>query len=251
MLKFFRRIRQSLLSENKFRTYLIYAIGEIILVVLGILIALAINNWNEERKEASLEIIILSEISENLGEDIQSLNNDLRLNENGIENIRHIEKAFDLESPLTDTLLLRFGRMLFNPTYTLKKSGYQNLSSIGFQIIAVDSIRKSITNLYETQYSFIKEREEVAKKATYDYLNPRYQEYFKAIGFDSSRSTNTPLKLYYPQNYESLGGDPDFQRLLDYSKEIKYHNLYDLNMVLKAVGKTKNMIDTYLKEKSK
>jgi hypothetical protein len=50
MLKFFRKIRQNLLTENKFSKYLIYAIGEIILVVIGILIALQINNWNEVRK---------------------------------------------------------------------------------------------------------------------------------------------------------------------------------------------------------
>jgi hypothetical protein len=51
MIKFFRRIRQNLLSEGKTGKYLKYAIGEIILVVLGILIALQINNWNEKRKE--------------------------------------------------------------------------------------------------------------------------------------------------------------------------------------------------------
>ena len=50
MIKFFRKIRQNLLSENKFSKYLIYAIGEIILVVIGILIALQINNWNENKK---------------------------------------------------------------------------------------------------------------------------------------------------------------------------------------------------------
>ena len=50
MIKFFRKIRQKLLSENKFSKYLLYAIGEIILVVIGILIALQINNWNENRK---------------------------------------------------------------------------------------------------------------------------------------------------------------------------------------------------------
>ena len=50
MIKFFRHIRQKLLSENKFSKYLLYAIGEIILVVIGILIALSINNWNEQRK---------------------------------------------------------------------------------------------------------------------------------------------------------------------------------------------------------
>lgn len=50
MIKFFRRIRQKLLNENKFSKYLLYATGEIMLVVLGILIALQINNWNENRK---------------------------------------------------------------------------------------------------------------------------------------------------------------------------------------------------------
>ena len=49
MIKFFRRIRQTLLMEQKTAQYLKYAIGEIILVVIGILIALELNNWNEER----------------------------------------------------------------------------------------------------------------------------------------------------------------------------------------------------------
>ena len=50
MIKFFRKIRQKMLTENKFSKYLIYAIGEIVLVVLGILIALQLNNLNEEKR---------------------------------------------------------------------------------------------------------------------------------------------------------------------------------------------------------
>jgi len=53
MLKFFRKIRQKLLTEKRFNKYLIYGIGEIILVVFGILIALSINNWNEQRKQTA------------------------------------------------------------------------------------------------------------------------------------------------------------------------------------------------------
>ncbi|MEH6779908.1 DUF6090 family protein, partial [Maribacter arcticus] len=60
MIKFFRRIRQQLLTENKFSKYLLYAIGEIILVVIGILIALSINNWNENRKQKLNDIKFLS-----------------------------------------------------------------------------------------------------------------------------------------------------------------------------------------------
>ena len=50
MIKFFRKIRKRLLTESKFSKYLLYAIGEIVLVVIGILLALQINTWNEERK---------------------------------------------------------------------------------------------------------------------------------------------------------------------------------------------------------
>jgi len=50
MIKFFRKIRHKLFTENKFSKYLLYALGEIILVVIGILIALQVNNWNEGRK---------------------------------------------------------------------------------------------------------------------------------------------------------------------------------------------------------
>nr|WP_298992236.1 DUF6090 family protein [uncultured Polaribacter sp.] len=53
MIKLFKNLRRKLLNENRFNKYLIYAIGEIVLVVIGILIALQINNWNENRKEKS------------------------------------------------------------------------------------------------------------------------------------------------------------------------------------------------------
>ena len=55
MIKFFRKIRQKLLSENKFSKYLIYAIGEVVLVVIGILLALSVNTWNENRKQEIVE----------------------------------------------------------------------------------------------------------------------------------------------------------------------------------------------------
>ena len=74
MIKFFRKIRQKLLSENKFSKYLIYAIGEIVLVVIGILIALSINNWNEKRKIRDSEIIYLNNIKRDLQLSITEMN---------------------------------------------------------------------------------------------------------------------------------------------------------------------------------
>ncbi|MBO0341043.1 hypothetical protein J0654_05270 [Muricauda lutimaris] len=60
MIKFFRNIRKSLLNEGKTGKYLKYALGEILLVVIGILIALQINNWNENRKNARMPIKMLN-----------------------------------------------------------------------------------------------------------------------------------------------------------------------------------------------
>ena len=73
MIKFFRKIRERLLSENKFSKYLIYAIGEIILVVIGILIALQINNWNEKRQEANQEKITLSNLNDEFQDNLMDL----------------------------------------------------------------------------------------------------------------------------------------------------------------------------------
>ncbi len=69
MIKFFRKIRQRLLIENKFSKYLLYALGEIILVVIGILIALGVNNWNQEKKEHRLGADLLIRIHRDLVKD--------------------------------------------------------------------------------------------------------------------------------------------------------------------------------------
>ncbi|PTM11334.1 MAG: hypothetical protein DA407_01760 [Bacteroidetes bacterium] len=74
MIKFFRHIRKSLLTENKFNKYLMYAIGEIVLVVIGILIALQINNWNEERFQKTELDGLLQSISNGVQSDIRNLN---------------------------------------------------------------------------------------------------------------------------------------------------------------------------------
>jgi hypothetical protein len=62
MMRFFRNIRQRLLSKNNVKKYLLYAVGEIFLVMIGILLALQVNNLNEERKNKALERAYLSDI---------------------------------------------------------------------------------------------------------------------------------------------------------------------------------------------
>lgn len=77
MIKLFRNIRQRLLSEGKTGRYFKYAIGEIVLVVIGILIALQINNWNDQRKLKQQEQTYYCKISEDLKTDIKNINRTL------------------------------------------------------------------------------------------------------------------------------------------------------------------------------
>ena len=74
MLKFFRKIRQKLLQENRITRYFAYAIGEIFLVVIGILIALQINTWNENRKYRNQEADFYSDVLGDLAKDLVRLN---------------------------------------------------------------------------------------------------------------------------------------------------------------------------------
>lgn len=83
MIKFFRHFRQQLLSENKFSKYILYAIGEIILVVIGILIALQLNSWNSERVQ---DIEIRSTFKSML-EEINSTRLEIKLRDSVIENV--------------------------------------------------------------------------------------------------------------------------------------------------------------------
>ena len=74
MIPFFRRIRKKMADDNKPLMYMRYAIGEIVLVVIGILIALSINNWNENRKDGIKEQFILKSLRVNLKENLKLLN---------------------------------------------------------------------------------------------------------------------------------------------------------------------------------
>ena len=73
MIKFFRKIRQNLLTENRFSKYFLYAVGEIVLVVIGILIALQVNTWNQHRINQNLELKLLEDLKRDLKTDLKNL----------------------------------------------------------------------------------------------------------------------------------------------------------------------------------
>lgn len=132
MIKFFRKIRQKLLSENKFSKYLVYAIGEIVLVVIGILIALQINNWNELQKLNEKEISIAKELCIELTENLISVKSQLGLWENRGEKILEVISLIESENvKLTNT---EFDSTLIYvigfSNFRLKKSKFQRIISL-------------------------------------------------------------------------------------------------------------------------
>ena len=86
MIKFFRKIRQKLLQENRVSKYLLYAFGEIILVVIGILIALQINDWNEDRKNNNTEQKLLNALQMEFESNLKILEDNIQLNDSNINN---------------------------------------------------------------------------------------------------------------------------------------------------------------------
>ena len=101
MLNFFRRIRRNLANQNKFVQYSRYAIGEIILVVIGILIALQINNWNEKKKEKLNEAKILKTLNEEFLENKITLDSTLVLLNKSADALSFVLKNIDEKPKIT------------------------------------------------------------------------------------------------------------------------------------------------------
>src|SRR6056297_654966 len=108
MIKFFRKIRKKLLTKNKFSKYLLYAIGEIVLVVIGILIALQINTWNEEQKNRFEEKNLLLELRTEFREKKESLEANKRRGAGFIKNISIYDTYANASAPKYNLDSLRF-----------------------------------------------------------------------------------------------------------------------------------------------
>ena len=141
MLRFFHQIRQRLLTDNKFSKYLLYAIGEIVLVMIGILLALQVNNWNERRKADKIGVKYLMGIQNDLKNDIALADSILKQLKPGFSIISSIDSVFyknqiyntDRYGSLFDKpdTLLVYGIFYRNLSFRSINSTYQSLISDG------------------------------------------------------------------------------------------------------------------------
>ena len=147
MIKFFRKIRQNLLSEGKTGKYLKYAIGEIVLVVIGILIALQINNWNNQRLASNQMNAFLHGIIKDLKSDVSNFERRIKFFTSLEQEKENILKLHSFESINTDSLFLAVRPRLSN--YVLNTTTYSKIKSSGItQISKNDSLSDRIYNYY-------------------------------------------------------------------------------------------------------
>ena len=151
MIKFFRKIRQNLLSEGKTGKYLKYAIGEIVLVVFGILIALQINNWNERRKIQSNQekyLTLLKTEAENNLKEIRGTKNavsEMKMKQIVLYNLINVKRDTVTEKHLSESLF-RIVSNLYKFKY--ENSALSDLKSSGnLKNILNDSLRKYLIAL--------------------------------------------------------------------------------------------------------
>lgn len=131
MLNFFRRIKQHLFFQGKTSQYFKYAIGEIILVVIGILIALQINNWNENRKNLAKEQQILRSLREEFKQNIRELKFDHQINLsciNAIITLLNFDETTNFETRKIDSLM---GQSYNFATFDARLGVYNDIASSG------------------------------------------------------------------------------------------------------------------------
>ena len=232
MIKFFRKIRQNLLLQNKTGKYFKYAIGEIILVVIGILIALSINNWNENKKLKVQEIKILKEIKSELTETLQDVSEDLEAYEKFLKSAEIIYNSILYKKSYQDSIKLHYSYLLAVEEFLAKQSAFESLKSMGLDIISNDSVRKSIS----TAYLYIKHE---ANKPNYvtESINELEKLLKPHIMVDRERlikdkkgswinSRETPFKF---RNYQRFLKDDKFLYALMFSIKMRYLMTYIYN----------------------
>ena len=248
MIKFFRKIRQRLLTENKFSKYLIYAIGEIVLVVIGILIALQINNWNEQRKERIQEKIFLKRFEVELNTNLENILTAISLNKSRIHRAEFLLRTIDKPQLAVDSSSY-FMKSIEHASYTniplisdnafeeLKSSG--NLSLISNEVLrAALQIYYSWTS-YEGQYNFLQQDIQL----NYSHLKQGIFTTSQVIDMGDYYITKNYSAIEAKETFERMLNKPKFLEFIPYviqnklGAENSYDNIYNQAKALKILLK--------------
>lgn len=233
MIRFFRNIRQKLAAENKIMAYLRYAIGEIFLVVIGILIALQVNNWNERRKDENFEHEILSLIDQNLEQDSVSLSFELSNTKLAIHLTDRLLEQVKLKN-YTDSLNYWMGKIICFERFRSQSSAYEMLKAKGLENISDKTLQMTLISYYDeslyriyqsfkdVELSFNTDWTPVIKQNFTDYNWTIYCKPTNAKEFFEKPSIITLFKLYRDNRSGAVrNGEKSLDKISEIRKLIK------------------------------
>ena len=231
MIKFFRKIRQKMLTENKFSKYLLYAIGEIVLVVIGILIALSINNWNDRNNAKKIELLSLNELKNNLKSDIIDLENNIKTDSLMIISFDVIINNLTKTQKYNDSLAKHFGKLAGFTNFLNNSSAYESLKSNGLNKIINDTLRFKVINYYDLHSNELKNIEkEFINNAHHSYIKPYLIEHFLYYGRNSKA---------FPNDYSSILND---KKLLSIIESTKVNYVWKFELTKNCLNKAKELL---------
>ena len=207
MLFLLRTFRHKLMSANKVTTYILYAIGEIFLVVIGILIAVSIDNWNEKRQTKQLEIRYLKELRDNLTYDINDIDFNIQFNQSVYQSNHIILNHLRKQLPYHDSLDFHLSNLVFSTRSIPNTSAYESLKSRGLEIISNDSLRGQITTVYSVDFTNVIDFEHADDHA-YQY-QVFWPKVIQSIEIDSVAKSAKPI------DYITLMNDVAFKNALN------------------------------------
>jgi len=219
LIKFFKHIRQRTIKENRASKYFLYAIGEIVLVVIGILFALQINNWNSEKQLKHIEIKYLKEIAHNLKADSADIQFNIKFNEVRLRSTQMVLKNLIEQETYNDTMDTYYGSLIYTTRSIINSSAYETLKTRGLEIISNDSLRKTITHLYSFSYRNIIDFELQDDHALqYQIIIP---EVFKKVTLDPEVIVGQGQSMGKPKDFAALKNDADFKNALVMNREMR------------------------------
>jgi len=237
MIKFFRKIRQNLLMENKTGKYFKYAVGEIVLVVIGILIALQINNWNSNRIEKKKEANYIKNINKQFQLNRTQLDsvtlNHQKVYSNATKIINLI--PIDIKTVNKDSLSFYITGTFYNYTFNPQQSTVNTLTNTsGFEIISNLELRELLQKWEELVKDY--QEEEISfKKYFLDSYIPYFKNHISFLNFFNN--TNV---------FDDSNVDYSFLSSLEFQNMIALQKRYVSNIILateiKEVNKTINRI---------
>ena len=244
MIGFFRKIRKQLADDNRFFKYSRYAIGEIVLVVIGILIALQINNWNIYSKLKVQEETIIQEVERNIESNIVEMKLDLEEISNRINSIEIIVAHLNSELVYHDSLATHFGRINSYRYFNGVETGYQLMLSSGAENIMNDNLRISLTTYFGEGLEDINHSMILLQDHYNQYILDIFRLQFEVDGTKPFFSTTAKT---IPIDYNNLKNDKTITNSLNLFKSVHIWTQLMLKSSIDNSEKTLMEIKEYMR----